>query len=116
MKESHGEGPASHTDPESCTGGRKGAGEALTGARAGQARNREMEIPPQGGDYGVPTLIEASGRPHRRRRQRETSTDPARSETLRMYGTFPDGNREILGVAAQRGRAARIGKSSDARR
>ena len=31
MKESYGEGLASHTGPESCVGRRKAAGEALTG-------------------------------------------------------------------------------------
>jgi len=37
MKELYGEGLATHTDPESCAGSRKGAGEALTGAHAGRA-------------------------------------------------------------------------------
>jgi RNA-directed DNA polymerase len=111
MKESYGEGLASHTDPESCTVGRKAEREALTGARAGRVLNCETETPPQGGHFGVPTLIEASGRPHRRRRERETSTDPARSKTPCMYGYISDGNREILGVSALRGHADRIGKS-----
>lgn len=35
MKESYVEGVASHDDPKSCVGPREGAGEALTGARAG---------------------------------------------------------------------------------
>jgi hypothetical protein len=30
MKEPYGEGPASHTGPESCAGARKDTGEALT--------------------------------------------------------------------------------------
>jgi hypothetical protein len=33
MQESHGEGQATHTGPESCAGARKGAREALTGER-----------------------------------------------------------------------------------
>jgi len=37
MKESHGEGVATHTGPESCIGVRKGKGEALTGEQAGRA-------------------------------------------------------------------------------
>ena len=37
MKELYGEGLATHADPESCAGSRKGAGEALTGAHAGRA-------------------------------------------------------------------------------
>lgn len=32
----HGEGVATHTDPESCVPGREARGEALTGAHAGQ--------------------------------------------------------------------------------
>ena len=42
MKESHGKDLASHPDPESCAGGRKVAGEALTGAHAGQPSSREI--------------------------------------------------------------------------
>jgi hypothetical protein len=41
MKESHDEGLASHIDPESCVGSRKTAGEALTGAHAGQVSSCE---------------------------------------------------------------------------
>lgn len=41
MKESYGEGIASHTGPESCTAVRKGVGEALTGVRAGQVLSHE---------------------------------------------------------------------------
>ena len=37
MKELYIEGVATHDGPESCVGVRKGAGEALTGARAGRA-------------------------------------------------------------------------------
>jgi hypothetical protein len=37
MKELYGEGLATHADPESCVGSRKGAGEALTGAHVGRA-------------------------------------------------------------------------------
>src|SRR5215467_929182 len=42
MKESYGKDPASHSDPESCVGDRKGAGEALTGAHAGQPSSCEI--------------------------------------------------------------------------
>jgi RNA-directed DNA polymerase len=35
------EGGAIHIDPESCTGGREAAGEALTGARVGQPLSGE---------------------------------------------------------------------------
>ena len=56
MKESYGKDPASHPDPESCVGGRKDAGEALTGAHAGQPSSCEIR------SSGVPTpLCEAEG-------------------------------------------------------
>ena len=37
MRVHHGEGVATHIDPESCAGIREGTGEALTGVRIGQA-------------------------------------------------------------------------------
>ena len=42
MKESYGEGLASHTGPESCVGRRKAAGEALTGVHADQPLSSEI--------------------------------------------------------------------------
>ena len=116
MKVSYVEGIAGYGGPESCVHIREGVGEALTGVRAGRVLNRETDTPPQGGHFGVPTLLSASGRPHRRRRYRETSLNPARSKTPGTRGYILDGNREILGVSASRGHAGRIGKSQDARR
>jgi hypothetical protein len=56
MKELYIEGVAIHDGPESCAGVRKGAGEALTGVRAGWA------IEPRNQFFGVPTLLtEAEG-------------------------------------------------------
>jgi hypothetical protein len=49
MEESDIEGVATHGGPESCAGVREGAGEALTGVRAGWA----ME--PRNHGFGVPT-------------------------------------------------------------
>ncbi len=46
MKELCIEGVATHDDPESCAGVRKGAGEALTGARAGRAIEPRNEVGP----------------------------------------------------------------------
>lgn len=55
MKESYNEGLASHIGPESCVGGRKIDGEALTGAHAGQVSSCEISS-------GTPTpLSEAEG-------------------------------------------------------
>ena len=51
MKVSYSKGVATHADPESCVCTRKGAGEALTGARAGQVLSRESKI-----DFGGPTV------------------------------------------------------------
>jgi RNA-directed DNA polymerase len=42
MKESYSEGVAIHTGSESCARSRKGAGEALTGVRAGRVLSREI--------------------------------------------------------------------------
>ena len=58
MKESHRKDPASHPDPESCVGGREAAGEALTGAHAGQPSSCEIIL--RGAD-----AVKRSGRPHR---------------------------------------------------
>jgi len=45
MKESDIEGLATHGDPGSCVGVREGAGEALTGARAGWAIEPRNQVP-----------------------------------------------------------------------
>ena len=50
MKEPHRKGVANHPDPESCAGGGNIAGEALTGAHAGQPLSSEIT------SIGVPTL------------------------------------------------------------
>ncbi len=42
MREPYGEGPASHTGPESCVGRGNAAGEALTGVHAGQVFSCEI--------------------------------------------------------------------------
>src|SRR5262249_32296153 len=89
MKESSGKDPASHPDPESCVGSCKDAGEALTGAHAGQPSSCDIR------SSGVPTrLCEAEGhigggvigQP---------SSDPAQSETLGTRGNSSHGKREI---------------------
>jgi RNA-directed DNA polymerase len=41
----YGEGVATHTGPESCTGGRKAVGEALTGEHAGQVLSGASKFP-----------------------------------------------------------------------
>lgn len=51
MKESYGEGVATHTGPESCVGFPRGGGEALTGVHAGRVLSREIIL-----NFRVPTL------------------------------------------------------------
>jgi hypothetical protein len=50
MGELYVEGVATHDDPKSCVDDPRGRGEALTGARAGQA------VEPRNERFGVPTL------------------------------------------------------------
>jgi RNA-directed DNA polymerase len=110
MKESYGEGIATHTAPESCGAACKGDVEALTGARAGQVFSRESPFL-RGAD-----AVRRSGRPHLAYRYREIRRDPARSETLCTYGNTSHENREILCPPAADGAAGRVGKSKDVRR
>jgi hypothetical protein len=110
MKVSHGEGLATHTDPESCAATRKGCGEALTGERAGRVLSRERTIL-----WGA-DVVEVGGRPHLGRRQRETPWNPARSETPSTHGSTSHGSREIPGSPAADGATGRVGKSKDTRR
>ena len=111
MRESYGEGPATHTGPESCAVVRKTGGEALTGVRAGRVSSREILGSLRGAD-----AVETGGRPHRTRRQRETRTEPARSETPSTHGSASQGNREIPRLPAVGGAAGRTGKSEDVSR
>lgn len=89
MKELYGEGLATHADPESCVGLRKGAGEALTGAHAGGAIElREHQVP--GAD-----VVTACGRQHGPVQERECGSDPAQSKNPGMRGISMRENREI---------------------
>ena len=89
MQELYIEGVATHDDPESCVGVREDDGEALTGARAGQAIEPRNHIS-RGAD-----AVSRCGRQHRQQRYRKVLGDPARSENLSMYGTSMCENREI---------------------
>ena len=106
MKESHGKGPASHPDPESCVDGRKAGGEALTGAHAGQPLSCEIRC------SGVPTpLSEAEGNT-KGGDMGEPLSDPAQSKTLRMRGNSLHGNREIPMSSVVDGSMDRSGKGT----
>src|SRR5712691_854870 len=110
MGKSYGEGPATHTGPESCGVACKGGVEALIGVRAGRVFSRERVFL-RGAD-----AVRRSGRPHPARRYRETRRSPARSETPCTYGYTSCGNREIPCLPAADGAAGRVGKSKDVRR
>jgi RNA-directed DNA polymerase len=89
MKESYGEGPASHPDPESCGSGRKASAEALTGAHAGQPLSceiRQSEVPTLLSEGEGYTVDGVTGEP---------LADFAQSKTLSMRGNSSRGNREI---------------------
>ncbi len=110
MKESHGEGLATHTGPESCGAARKGGDEALTGERAGRVFSRVRIL------LRDVAAVRRSVRLHPVHRYREVHRGPARSETPCAYGNTSRGNREIpCSPRAARARG-RIGKSKDARR
>src|SRR5512143_707427 len=90
MREPHRKGVANHPDPESCAGGGNIAGEALTGAHAGQPSSSEIT------SIGVPTLCDEGEGHTKRSVQRELPFDAAESETLSMRGNSVRGNRETL--------------------
>ena len=110
MQESHGEGLATHTDPESCGVVHKDGVEALTGARTGWVFSRERTF------LRDADAVRRSGRPQPRRRHGKTAGYPARSETPRMHGNTLLENRESLGLSAVDGAVERVGKSKDERR
>ena len=90
MKESYGEGVATHTGPESCGAAREGGVEALTGERAGRVFSRVRQLTP------------GRRRCKEKRKAHTGCTDiarcsksPARSETPCTYGNTSHGNREI---------------------
>ena len=105
MKEPYGEGPATHTGPESCAAVR----EALTGVRAGRVFSRENPL--RSAD-----AVRRSGRLHLARRHRKTRRSSARSETPGMLEYISRENRESRWLPAVDGTVGRIGKSTDARR
>src|SRR6059036_594471 len=110
MKESYGEGLATHTGPESCGATRKGGVEALTGVRAGRVFSRERE------SLRDADAVRRSGRHHPAHRHREMRRSPARSETPCTYGNTSHENREIPCPPAADGATGRVGKSKDVRR
>jgi hypothetical protein len=103
-------GVATHIGSESCAAAREDGGEALTGERVGRVLSCEIHLL-RGAD-----VVEAGGRPHRERRQRETPPDPAQSETPSMHGRTSHGNQEIPSPSAVRDRRPHREVPRDARR
>ncbi len=110
MEEPYIEGVATHDGPESCAGFREGVGEALTGERTG------WDIEPRNHIDRGADAVHSGGKPHSLARYRKLQTDPARSKTLRMCGTFMRENREIPGFPASGSEAGRCGKAKAASR
>jgi hypothetical protein len=117
MKVSYVEGLANHNGPESCGAAREGGDEALTGERTGRVLSREIhallrkqQVLRDGDD------VETVGRQRPVHRHRKGHSDPARSETLRMYASTLCGNREIPRLSAAERAADRVGKSKDEHR
>lgn len=88
MKESHGEGLASHTGPESWACRRKATGQALTGVHADQPLSSEIS------PSGTPTQY-AERKATSGAALCEPCSSPAESKTLCMRGNSSHGNREI---------------------
>jgi hypothetical protein len=110
MKESYGEGVATHTDPESCGAAREGGVEALTGARAGRVFSRESNFL-RGAD--------AVGGKRKALPDASISRDAAGPRAVRdpeHVRKRHEGNREILCSPVGDGTAGRVGKSKDVRR
>src|SRR2546422_7893687 len=110
MKESHGEGIATHTGPESCATVREDGREALTGEGAGRVFSRERTL------LRDANAVEVSGKPHPVRRYRETPGSPARPETPCMSRHASRENRESLWPHVGDAPAGRLGKTTVGRR
>lgn len=113
MEVSYGEGLANHTGSEPCDGGRKDAGEASVGARAGWVLSREINAPPQGGLLRGADAVDRGGRRDLQFREGEKLQNPARPETPRMYVSTSHGNREIPLASAVARAVERVGRSQD---
>ena len=94
MKEPHKQGRAYQFGPESCASLREETGEALTGGSSGQPLSSETI------NLRVPTLsCQREGHTFSQRNQDRELTDGAtESQTLRMNGHLPRGNREASEV------------------
>jgi RNA-directed DNA polymerase len=97
MKVRYGEEVANHSDPESCGLSREGQIEALTGETGRPA------IEPRNQQSGMPTELRITEGNTGYGDNRKSYHDPARSETLRMPGSFLHRNWEISSVSGSCG-------------
>ena len=88
------EGVASHSGPESCARIREGAGEALTGERAGQPLSRDSGVVPSADAFQI-----VEGNIARPLMQGHGGLGAV--EDPGMCGRSLYGNREILGLAGE---------------
>jgi len=106
MKESHSEGVANHTDPESCGETCEGLAEALTGEDAGRA------IEPRNFYFGKPTLwLSAEGNNQSAENARHSGVPRGRRpwHVRTRYAREPGDP----GFAREEQESGRIGKSKD---
>ena len=105
MQEPYKKGVAIHLGPESCAGGRKASGEALTGENAGQPLSSEIT------STGVPTLWNGGEGHMPNRARRKRFDNAAESETLRTRGHSMSGNRETPAAPSSDGDEGRSEKA-----
>ncbi len=105
MKESYGEGVASHTGPESCAVDREVGSEALTGVRTGQPLSGEIT------SSGAPTQLAIAEGNTGGGAMRESPQRSAPSKTLCTYGNSRHGNREVPVAPCPDGGHGRSGKA-----
>jgi len=89
MRVPYGEGPASHTGPESCGDDRKVVVEALAGVRAGRVLSLENLIVREA------DVVPTDGRQQRPGRYREGRPQPAWSKTPCMHASTSLGRRSL---------------------
>jgi len=108
MKVLYGEGPASHTGPESWGFVCKGVPQALTGESAGRVSSLENAV------FGSADAVDVSGRQHRFVRNGEHETDFPWSKTSSMRRSFIRWNREAPCLLEGDGPSGRAGNSEEA--
>ena len=110
MKESYGEGLATHTGPESCGAARKGGDEALTGERTGRVFSRERTLLRDADAVGE------SGRQQPVRRYREAHGVPRGQRPRACTEASRAGTGRSPGPPGADSAPGRVGKSKDTSR